>query len=414
MRTSWLIALSLFMALRGPAFSQQLEEYTPLQKERWLQQTQPFQFKVYGGLSYDSNLFRLSDEADAQAAIGSSDKSDMIYQLGAGAQYEFQLSRQKFIAQANVTEYRFQRFDNLNNTSNLLLGEWQWQVGNNWNGDLGFGHRRYLESFADFQQNIRDMVNHDRIYGSANYLVYSRLKLTLAADWNDTDHSEPSRDFLDSKINNTTATVNWVTPAENTVGVQFRSTNARYPNSQVVGTSVVQNDYTETEYSAVTYWRITGASEMRARLGHTDRTFDQAPNRDYSSPTWRLNYIWRPTGKTAVDFSTWRELSDFQNLSANYVRVTGVSIIPTWSVAPKLALRGKISYETLDYLGDPGLTAPTTAREDKDRIYQVSLLWTPLRLTELDFNLETGRRTSNQALAGFNYNAISFLLTRYF
>jgi exopolysaccharide biosynthesis operon protein EpsL len=414
MRTSWLIALSMFMALRGPAFSQQLEEYTPLQKERWLQESQPLQLKLYGGLSYDSNLFRLSDEADAQAAIGSSDKSDMIYQLGAGAQYEIRKSRQKFIAQANFTEYRFQRFDNLNNTSNALLGEWQWQVGNDWNGDLGFAHRRYLESFAEFQQNLRDMVNHDRLYGSANYFVYSRLKLTLAADWNDTDHGEPSRDSLDSKINNTILTVNWVTPAENTVGAQFRNAKARYPNSALVGTSLVENDYTEREYSAVTYWRITGASELRARLGHTERTFDQAPNRDYSAPTWRLNYIWRPTGKTAVDFSTWRELSDFQNLSANYVRVTGISIIPTWSLAPKLALRGKILHETLDYLGDPGLTAPTSQREDKDKIYQVSLLWTPLRLTEMDFNLETGRRTSNQALADFKYNAISFLLTRYF
>ena len=414
MRTSWLIALCIPIALQGPAFAQQLEAYTPLEKERWLQGDQPLQLKLYGGLSYDSNLFRLSDDADTQATIGSSEKSDMIYQLGGGAQYEFRKSRQKFIAQANFTEYRFQRFDNLNNTSNALLGEWQWQVGDDWNGELGFGHRRYLESFADFQQNVRDMVNQDRIYGAANYLVYSRLKLTLAADWNDTDHGEASRDSLDSKINNTTATVNWITPAENTIGAQFRNAKARYPNSAIVGTSLVQNDYTENEYSLVTYWRLTGASEIRARLGHTDRSFEQAPNRDYSSPTWRLNYIWRPTGKTAVDFSTWRELSDFQNLSSNYVRITGISVIPTWSLAPKLALRGKISYEKLDYLGDPGLTAPAAQREDKDKIYQVSLLWTPWRLTELDFNLETGRRTSNQALADFQYNAISFLATRYF
>ena len=409
-----LIVLCALFALLQPAVAQQLEDYTPLQKEKWIQEEQPLRLKVYGGLSYDSNLFRLSDETDAQAAVGSSEKSDVIYQLGAGGLYELRKSRQKFIAEANVTAYKFQRFDNLDNTSDQLRGEWQWQVGNNWSGDLGVGHRRYLESFSNFQQNVRDMVNQERLYGSANYLVYSRLRLTLGADWYDTNHGDQSRDSLDSKINNTTFAVNWVTPAENSVGLQLRTANANFPNPQVFGATSIDNDYTEREYSLIAYWRVTGISEVRARLGHTERSFEQASNRDYSAPTWRLSYLWRPTGKTALEFATWRELSDFQDLTANYVRVTGISVAPTWSLTPKVALRGKISWQALDYLGDPGLQASSIRREDKDRQFQVSVLWTPLRLTELDFNLESGRRTSNQAFADFNYRAIGVLLTRYF
>jgi exopolysaccharide biosynthesis operon protein EpsL len=406
------VALCALGAIAPYGLAQQLEEYTPLASEKWGQEEQPLKLKASGGISYDSNLFRLSAEADPQTVIGSSDKSDIIYQLGAGGKYELRQSRQKFIAEANVTEYKFRHFGGLDNTSGALRGEWQWQVGNDWSGELGVGYRRYLESFADFQQNVRDMVNQDRVYGSANYLLHSHLKLTLDADWVDTEHSDQARNDLDSKINNTAFTVNWVTPAQNTVGLQYRTADARFPHPDP--TTLITNDYTDHEYSLVAHWKLSGASEASARIGHTERKFDQDPNRNFSGPTWRLTYLWQPTGKTSLELATWRELSQFQNLNANYVRVTGISAAPTWSVAPQVALRGKISLRTLDYLGDTGTSTGSSGREDKERLYQLSALWTPMRLTELAFTIETGRRTSNQAFDDYKYDAISFLATRYF
>jgi exopolysaccharide biosynthesis operon protein EpsL len=408
------ITLCILVASCRSVLAQQLEDYTPLQREKWLQEEQPLKLKVYGGVSYDSNLFRLSDDTDTQSAIGSSDRSDMIYQLGAGGKYELRASRQKFIAEANVTAYKFQRFDDLDNTSDDLRGQWQWEVGNNWNGDLGIGQRRYLESFADFQQNVRDMVNQNRLYGSANYLVYSRLKLTAAADWVDTEHGVDSRNTLDSKTNTTTLEVNWITPAENSVGLQYRRADANFPNQAIIGPVVLDNSYTENEYSVVLRWRATGASDVFARLGYTRRTFEQQQNRDYSAPTGRLTYRWTPTAKTALEFTARRELADFQGLTANYERITGFSISPTWSVTPKVALRGTISRDELEYLGNPGLASVANDRKDTDYRYQVSALWTPLRLTELTVNIENGHRTSNTAFGDFKYNAGSVLLTRYF
>lgn len=407
-------ALCALVAVTQQGLAQQLEEYTPIQKEKWIQEEQPLQLKVFGGLSYDSNLFRLSDAADPQTTIGSSDKSDIIYQLGAGGKYELRQSRQKFIAEASVTEYKFQNFGNLDNTSDNLRGEWQWQVGNDWSGYLGLGQRRYLENFTYFQQNVRDMVNQDRAYGRANYLIHSQLKLTLDADWYDTTHGDQSRTVLDYKINNTALTVNWVTPAQNTVGLQYRTADAHYPNHEAIATTFIENDFTESEYSLVAHWGQGGASEVIARIGHTERKFDQAPNRNFSDPTWRLTYLWQPTAKTSLEFATWRELGEFQDLTANYVRVTGISLVPTWSIAPQIALRGKISWETWNFVGDPGIVAVVNRREDKVRLYQLTALWTPLRLTELDFTVETGRRSSNQAFADYKYDAISVLATRYF
>lgn len=226
------IVFCIPVAISQPLAAQQLSEYTPLERERWLQEEQPLKLRVSGGLSYDSNLFRLSDETDAQAAIGTSDKSDIIYRLGAGGKYEVNQSRQKFIVEASVNEYKFQNFDNLDNTSSDLRGEWLWQAGNDWNGNLGVGQRRYLESFSNIQQNVRDMINEERIFGVANYLLGPHLKLTLDGSFYGTDHGAESRNSLDSNIRNASFTANWVTPSQNTVGLQYRTADARFPNEE--------------------------------------------------------------------------------------------------------------------------------------------------------------------------------------
>jgi exopolysaccharide biosynthesis operon protein EpsL len=409
-----LVALCALLAFGQQSLAQELQDYTPLDRERWLMEEQPLQLKIFGGLRYDSNLFRLSDDADPKTTIGSDDKSDIIYQLGAGGKYELRQSRQKFIAEATITEYKYQNFDNLDNTSNNLRGEWQWELGKDWDGNLGVGHRRFLESFSNFQQNVRDMVDQDRIYGRANYLLHSHLKFTLDADWYDTQHSEQSREALDYKLNNTAFTVSWVTPALNTVGLQYRNSDAKYPNPQVFGGTLVENSYTEDELSVVAHWRLGGVSEGIARVGYTERKFDQTPGRDLSEPTWRLIYRWQPTGKTQFEFSTWRELAEFQDLTANYARVTGVSVVPTWSVAPKVVLRGKISFQTWSYVDIPGASVVNNDREDKDSLYQISALWTPLKLTEFTLSVEYGKRTSNVTFADYTYEATSLLVTRYF
>ena len=414
MHTLRLTALCALAGFAQHGLGQQLEAYTPLERERWIQEEQPLKLKVVGGFSYDSNLFRLSDDVDAESTIGSSDKSDVIYRVGAGGKYDLRYSRQKFVAEANVTAYKFQNFDNLDNTSNDLRGEWLWQLGNSWDGNLGIGHRRYLESFANFQRNLRDMVSQDRVFGSANYLVNSRVKLTLEGGWAETEHGEQTRDVLDSKVKDTAFTVNWITPAQNTLGLQYRTEDATFPNPDVIGSTLVSNDYSENEISVVAHWALSGVSEARARVGYTKREFDQLGNRDFSDPTWRLAYLWRPTGKLAFEFSTWREIAAFQDLTANYARETGFSVVPTWSLTPKVVLRGKIHFADRSYVGDPGLVAAAQERKDKDQIYQVSALWTPLRLTEFAFSLESGKRTSNLMFVDYQYELVSVLGTLYF
>jgi exopolysaccharide biosynthesis operon protein EpsL len=390
-----------------------LTRYTPLEKEKWFEDQRSLKLRATAGITYDSNLLRQSDEPGAPNA-GTSQKDDFIYRLGAGAKYDVQSSRQKFTVEANVAEYRFQNFDNLNYTGDDLRGEWLWQAGNDWSGTLGIGQRRYLENFSNFQQDVRDVVNQNRAYGSADYLLNSHLKLSVNGSYYDTQHGDSNRTVLDSRIGNLGFAVNWVTPALNTAGLQYKRSDATYPNNEVVATTSLANDYHDDEYSVITHWVASGASEFIARVGYTKRTFDQLPSRNFSDPTWRLTYLWKVTGKTAIDFSTWREIAEFEDLTANFVRDTGVSVTPAWSITQQLILRGKVSYEIRKYVGDPGIVPITQRREDRDRVVQIAALWTPLRLTEFSLTTEAGRRTSNQAFVDYKYESVSLGLAYYF
>lgn len=374
----------------------------------------PLHLRVSGGVMHDSNVFRLSSDVDPQTAINSPTTADNIYQLGAGGKYEIRASRQKFIVEGNVDEYKYQNFGNLDNVSYDLRGEAQWQAGNLWDGNLGVGHRHYLGGFANVQSDIRDMIDRDQVYGTANYHLHSRLKLTLNLWWYDSSHEADSQKVYNTNAGNATFTVNWVTPAENTVGLQYRSTDARYPNRQVIAGSLVDNAFHEDEINVVARWRLTGVSNFVARVGHTERKYEQLPTRNFSGPTWRLNYNWQPTGKLAFDFATWREIAEFQDSNANYVQTTGVSVSPTWSVTPTVSVQGKVAYQTGKYLGDPGIVPVTNPREDKGQLYQVSASWTPLRKTELTLALEEGERTSNQPLVDYQYKMVTVILTRRF
>ncbi len=362
--------------------------------------------KASGSFTHDSNLFRLSDAVDAQTIIGTSDKSDNIYSLGAGGSYELQASRQKFLLEANVNDHKYQQFDQLDYVGYDARGEWKWQVGNFWDGTLGAGHRRYLGGFANVQSDIKDLIDQDRVYASANYHLNSHVRLTLDLSQYDSRHGADSQKPYNNKTDNAAFTVNWVTPAENTVGLQYRNSRASFPNRQTVAGNQVDNAYREDELNVVSTWRISGISNFQARIGYTQRNYGESSSRDFSGTTWRLTYNWQPTGKLAFDLSTWREIAEFQNVNANYVQLTGVSFGPTWSLTSKIAVQGKVTYQSDKYLGDPGNVPGLQARSDTERIYQIALLWTPVRRTTLDLSLERGERTSNQAIFSYDYSTL--------
>jgi exopolysaccharide biosynthesis operon protein EpsL len=365
-------------------------------------------FSVFGGLHRDSNLFRLSDSVDPQTAIGSSEKSDTIRRLGVGLKAAIPVSRQRFLFDAQIEDYDFDRFGFLDHRAYRAGAAWKWQAGSQLSGDVGYSKRRFLAGFGELQGRVRDLITEDRAYAGAAYLATPRWRVRGALDSYDWRHSESTRAALDNRTNSATAGLDYMTPAGNSIGGQVKYSEGNYPNRQLVAGSPVDNQYEEIETSAVAQWNVTGKSRIDARLGYTSRKHDQVSQRDFQGITGRLNYDWTIAAKTLLNMALWREIRSIEDVDASYVLSQGFSVGPAWAPTSKLVLQAKLLREKRDFEGDPGfvLTA-SPQREDTFRGARLSAGYTPLRNVELSLSLEKGDRSSNIAGRDYDYNAVN-------
>jgi exopolysaccharide biosynthesis operon protein EpsL len=368
----------------------------------------PVRFYIYGGMLHDSNIFRLSNSANPLTAIGSTDKSDTIYRVGAGFKADIPVSRQRILLDAQLEHREFDRFTVLNHDPYRLGAAWKWVAGPQWSGDVGYSRRHYLSDLGDIQAPIKDMITEDRTFASGAFLATPRWRVRGAADWTKWDHSDATRATLDNRTASVTGGLDYMTPAGNSIGGQVKYSNGEFPNRQFVAGSFVDNNFKEWETSLVGHWAITGKSILDARVGYTSRGHDQVPQRDFDGVTGRLSYDWFVGPKTPLNFAVWREIRSIEDVSASYVLTQGWSIGPSWAPTEKLVFQAKYIREDRDYRGDPGFVLTGgLQRDDTFRGVSLSAGYAPRRNIELAVGVRRGERNSNIFGNDYDYTSVA-------
>jgi exopolysaccharide biosynthesis operon protein EpsL len=366
------------------------------------------QVSASAGVTRDNNVFRLSDNEDPLAVVGESSKSDTISRVGVGIKAIKPISRQRFIFDANADRHAFNRFSFLDHWSYKLGADWKWEAGNLWSGDLGYSRRKRLADLAEIQGRVKDLITQDHARFLANYKFHSSWRVRGGLDGQRFEHSESSREALDTRMVSATIGTDYITAASNTLGLQFKVTEGRYPNKEVVASAFIDNRYKEYETSAVIGWQFAGKTRLDGRLGYTKREHDEFSARDFSGATGRASLQHTPSAKTLIDLSAYREPRIVEDLTATYVLAKGVSFGPAWAPTVKSILQAKLAYENREYLGDPGIVLGTTStREDKVRLGRITAGYKPLRNAELTLAYERGKRTSNLANVDYDYDLVS-------
>lgn len=374
----------------------------------------PVQFSVSGGIYHDDNVFRLSDSAVVPAGVH---KSDTIYRVGVGLRANLPVSQQRIVLDARVNSYTFDNNDRLDHVEYRGSAAWRWQAGQRLSGDLGYSRRRYLGDLGEIQATVKDMITEDRFFGSAGFMVTPRWRVRGAADWRKFDHSEATRSELDLRVTSGTVGLDYVTPLNNSIGVQHKISQGEYDNRQaIVPGTTVANTYDEYETSAVMRWNIGPKSLFNARLGYTKREHDEVPARDFDGFTGRLSLDWAAGAKTLINASAWREIRSVEEFgtleqaAASYILSTGFSIGPSWAPTSKLVFEARYLHEKREYEGDPALSFPGSAgiqREDTFNGLRLAAGYTPRRNLRFSLAVERGDRDSNILLRDYDYNRVS-------
>lgn len=365
---------------------------------------QPFVSETIG---YDDNVFRLSDEADPNRFLppGSS-KADLINQLSVGGRVDYSLSRQRLLIDLRVDDNRFLNNQDLNNVSTKDRATWKWVLGHQLSGNLGYGYERSLGSFAYNQTFRKDIISENEAFFDLDYAWNPRWKLSTGARWHESTHSNKARTVLDRESATGLVGLNYLTPSNNAVGVEYKYTAVDLPNRQPNPNDLIDNHYQVQTVSATLGFGFTEKLRLDGTFGYTSLQNRQFDERDFSGETWRLTLSWVPTVKTRLTLAGWRELQPSQLVFASYVVSDGLSLSPAWSPTAKLTFEAKVSYDQRDYVGDPGLLPGMAARHDELLSGQLAVIYAPLRNTEVNLAYLAEQRDSTAAFWSYADNSV--------
>ncbi len=359
---------------------------------------------------YEDNLFRLDDKESTvfnkRVLVGP--QADSYSVLNLGANIDWRIKRQQLVARVAKSLVRYSQFDSLNYDGSDFLGQWNWQLGNHWNGQIGATQSQSQSSFTDL--NTSQALNNQRtvrnVFGTANWQFHPSWQVggsVSRVQAINSDVTQLSNDFEEQaeELNLT-----WSAPKGSSVRTQMRIAKASYFHTPL---AAIDNGYSQQEVNVFTVWPYSGLMQFQSRIGYQKREHNSLSVRDFSGVTGRVSVAYFATGKTVYNLSVYRELGAASTISSSYRITTGYSLNGLWNMTSKLSLNGALSHETDDFKGEAGfITFNLPIRQDKTVNASIGLNYQPLRSTVIGIGLQTGRRVSNDVInqSSYKFNTI--------
>jgi len=336
----------------------------------------------------DDNVFRLS----------SNSPGDTYSTTSLGFTFDAPVSRQRFQAGYTWNATRFNEFTDLDFNGHDARALWLWQVGNDLSGQLGYSETFALAPFQYTQRTTPDPLKSRQALLNGAYLITPRWRAQAGGAVFDQKNGDPALQQSDIVVYSGDASLSYVTPGNNSIGVGGRVEEGRFPNRNFaagIGTPF-DDSYRQTSVGLVGDWTVTGVSRVAARASHVSRRYPNTPQSDIDGYTAVAEYDWKVTGKLTLTGVVRRDISPFQDIQSSFVLVRGVTVRPTLSVSEKVELSAVLDYSIWDFLGDPGLVAGgVQGRVDRVSSGTASLSYKPLRSVTLQASVLREVRFSN-------------------
>lgn len=367
------------------------------------------------GTVYDSNLLRISDSVNPVDVSGKDSKSDIITQIRAGFDMDWELGRQHLIVKAAVDQNIFETFSELNYLGWDTLANWKWQIGDDLNGELGYSNKATLGTFAQLNQLIANLQTIEQYFAKGGYFFHPNwqvraglLRYKLAFD-----------DEIRSSNNNTEDTLDvglrYISDAGNMAGVRISLTDGSYPDRIFTTGSLIDNSYIRNKYEMIWDWAITDKTRFDGQVGYLEQHYDHLGALDFSKIIGRTNLNWQVTEKTNLSLNAWRDVYQADNLNASFILVQGIRFTPAWQATSKINLSASVSYEQQDFLGAQ-FNQNAGAFSQQDLILKMAfiLMYQPFDNVMLSLATQHENRDSNIEIRSYQAQSIGLSLQIFF
>jgi exopolysaccharide biosynthesis operon protein EpsL len=366
----------------------------------------PLQIFVSERIAHDDNLYRLPDNGPglfdpSGRAVHS---NDYLNQASLGVDGRWDIARQVFKLQLQADDNRYSHNDQLNFVGGTGKADWDWQLGNDLSGILGADYSRSLVNYAAERILTKDIVKLTDSYGEARYRLGSRWSVSGNVRYSETTHTSDILRVDDFHSKNGGFGLQYATPGETVIGLDYRYTDATFPRSGLLNGLLSDSNYTQNLTSVRLKYGLTGKLTLDAMAGYLDRKYDVNIGEDFSGDVWKASLLWSATVKTQVTFSAYRQLTAYVDVESDYYVGTGFRVSPSWAPTTKLTFALDLTYEDQDYLRsviDPFLTAD---RRDHVKSGQIVATYTPQTAWRFDLTYRREDRHSNRDEFQYNDN----------
>ncbi len=351
----------------------------------------PRAFWAQIGMLWDNNVLRRSTD----------ERSELITRLGIGARRDVRVvGRQVLRLEAAADLYAYRDFNELDHVAYGLLGEWRWELGNDLSGTLGYARRQYQADPGEVQAPVLDRITEQRFYGSGAYRLGPNTRLRAAADFGSAER--PRATAADTQSTGFVVGADYVTPLGNALGVEYRRAQGD-GTVETAPLTFVATEFEDREVAMVATYVAGATLRFGGRVGHTERTYEQLPSRNFSGPTWRAAVDWLPGNKTTLTLETYKGPRAALDFGSSHVLVKGIAFGPAWAPTAKTSFFARVVRENRDYQGQG--TPGDPLRKDTVNRYIIGSGWEITRQTKLGVALERGKRDSNVLLRDYQYTA---------
>jgi exopolysaccharide biosynthesis operon protein EpsL len=363
------------------------------------------QFYASENVQRDSNPFRLSDSANAQALIGTPSRSDTLAVTTLGVKLNKPVGLQRFEFDVNLEDYRYKRFTNLDFTGVNYAAAWRWSFTPSLHGNLTSDRREYVDNTADLQSfgQLNRRTARSTLL-DAEYEIDGAWRILGGVFDRVSTSSQPTFEG-DSKVRGLEVGARRVFSSGTSLAYRYR--NGQGESSDILQ-AVPAGDFKDREHEVRLDWAPSGKTTVRARLGHFDRAYEGVAARDFSGVIGQADVNWAITGKTSVLWGAARELGSYQTNTSSYYQGYRFFVAPTWRATEKIAVRLRYDHGVRDFRGAAPGFVPID-RKDTTRLASLALEWQAARALKLVGSVQRDKRTSNAPGADYVSNSVGVL-----
>ena len=358
--------------------------------------------------AHDTNEFRLNDGVPPSSlGIATTRRSDITFTPSLSVDGTLYASRQTLSFLAGVARQDFEYAKTFNQTYKNYLIDWQWQIGNEWDGDASSSLSESLSSFAYVVSSIPNRQDSHTQHVLAQWHPRPDRRLAFRFDQNRGLNSLSAFNILDFR----NTTVRTELAADSALGHEIvlgvSQTRTEYPNRVIINFAPIDNSFRQHQVDISTRIAFSGKSGMDLLYGYARRHYPDVPDRDFSGSVGNFALNWEATSHVGLTASITRDLNALDDLFRLYTVTTTAKAGLRHELSSKVVLEGGQNAARADYKGEPNnlytlFYGHAPERVDKERDSYASLSWVPRDRWKVRFDFTHAVRQSS--IPGFPYH----------